>query len=254
VSTWLKIFGERNSGTTFVQLLLEQNLPVKILPGGIPGILYRALPFEFVRDVWFRCTDRNNLGWKHGFPDEINIRSFMNKKQLIVVCVCKNPYSFLLSLFRRPYHLNLNGETFTAFLGSPCAVVSREHAKTAFKNPVELWNAKNRALFDLSHLDLPVVLFRYEDVLADPQAIVEKIGRKFHLKEAELFRGVPRSTKRDRGITFEKFRDHYLNEKWKDNLEREHVERINSSLDTDLCRELGYAVMDAESFAKRTVF
>jgi len=253
VRTWLKIFGERNSGTTFVQLLLEQNLPVKALPGGIPRFLYRALPFEFVRDVWFRCTDRNNLGWKHGFPDETSIRKFLNKKQLILVCVCKDPYSFLLSLFRRPYHLNLNGGTFTEFLESPYASVKREHAKAAFKNPVELWNAKNRALFDLSQLDLPVVLFRYEDVLADPEAAVERIGKVYHLKQTELFRGVPCSTKRDRERSFEDFRSHYLNEKWKDDLEREHVERINSSLDTDLCRELGYAVLDVESFAKRTI-
>lgn len=251
--TWLKVFGERNSGTTFVQSLLAQNLPVKILPGATPWILYRGFPFELVRDTWFWWTEKRNLGWKHRFPDEMNIREFSKKKQLLVVSVFKNPYAFLLSLFKRPYHLGLRSKTFTAFLREPCPVVRREHAKGAFNNPIELWNAKNRVLLDLSQLNLPVILLRYENVLADPEAAVERIGRVCHLKQTGLFRGVPCSTKRDRERSFEDFQSHYLNEKWQADLTREQVEIINDFLDIHLCRELGYAVLDAESFAKRAI-
>ncbi len=240
----LKIFGERNSGTTFVQRLLAQNLPVRILPGGVPRIIYRGLPFEFVRDMWFRWTDRKNLGWKHGFPDVEKIRKFSAQRHLVVVCVCKNPYAYLLSLYRHPYHLNSTANSFLSFLKTPCPVVRREHAARAFQNPVELWNVKNRALLELSKSKLPVILLRYEDVLAAPEIAVENVASISKLKMNDAFQGVYLSTKGEDGRHFEEYRSYYLDEKWRTNLSEENVRRINRDLDHKLCGELGYEVIN----------
>jgi len=251
VISCLKIFGERNSGTTFVQRLLAQNLPVRILPGGVPRVIYRGLPFEFVRDMWFRWTDRRNLGWKHAFPDVENIRKFSLRKPLAVVCVCKNPYAYLLSLFRRPYHLGFSEGNFFSFLNTPCSIVRRERAPGVFQNPVELWNSKNRAFLDLSLSNLPAMLLRYEDVLANPEAAVEKISRGFQLKRQGQFRGVYLSAKGDKGRKFDDFQLYYLKEKWRDELMQREVEFINRFLDADLCRDLGYDVLNPGDFGKR---
>jgi len=244
VKTFLKVFGERNSGTTFIETLLAWNLPIRVLPGGVPRALYRGLPVEFVRDMWFYWTEKKNLGWKHGFPVECLIRGFAGRQSLAVVGVCKNPYSWLLSLHRHPYHLGKRCQTFADFLDVPCSVVRREHAKGSFQNPIELWNIKNRVLLKLSKSKLPVILLRYEDVLAAPEIAVKNVASISKLKMNDVFQGVYLSTKGEDGRHFEEYCSYYLDEKWRTNLSEENVKRINRDLDRKLCEELGYEVID----------
>lgn len=244
------MFGERNSGTTFTEALLAGNLAMRVLPGGVPWLLYQGLPFEWVRDGWFYWTEKKNLGWKHGFPMENLIRDFAGKHPLAVVGVCKNPYSWLLSLYRNPYHLDGKCQTFTAFLKAPCSVVGREHAGEAFKNPIELWNAKNRAFFELSESELPVLLLRYEDILAEPEFSVERVASVCKLNRVKPFRGVELSTKGEKERHFEDYRSYYLDEKWRVELTEEDIERINRDIDSELCGKLGYAIICPETSEK----
>jgi|GEM_PF-341339 len=244
VKVFLKVYGERNSGTTFIEKLLALNLPVKVLPGGVPKLLYRGLPYELFRDSWFFWTESRNLGWKHGIPVPGLIRNFMAKHRLIVVAICKNPYAWLLSFYRHPYHLVKKWGSFSAFLEAQCNVVRRENAKGLFQNPVELWNVKNRALLELSKSKLPVILLRYEDVLAAPEIAVENVASISKLKMNDAFQGVYFSTKREDNRHFEEYRSYYLDEKWRTNLSEENVRRINRDLDHKLCGELGYELIN----------
>jgi hypothetical protein len=56
-SPMVKIYGERNSGTTYLEALLTLNLDIDCLRGGLPKLIRRLLPrSEIARDWYFRAT------------------------------------------------------------------------------------------------------------------------------------------------------------------------------------------------------
>ena len=69
---WIKIYGERNTGTSYLEQLIVRNLNVDSLRGGIPRSIRRLFPnSEYARDWYFRATRSRNLGWKHALvPSE----------------------------------------------------------------------------------------------------------------------------------------------------------------------------------------
>jgi hypothetical protein len=65
----IKVYGERNTNTNYIDKLIALNLNVIQIPGIAPASirkLQRALPGnELVRDMYFYLAYRHNLGWKH---------------------------------------------------------------------------------------------------------------------------------------------------------------------------------------------
>ena len=159
MTTFIKIYGERNTGTNYVSALVALNLAATQVPGGIPpGVrrIHRALPgHQWVRDLYFACTHRRNLGWKHCVPDPDERRLHTWKGEpgaLVFVTLTKNPYAWLLSLHRRPYHpAHPRGLDFLTFLQTPWRTFGRDNmGRARLASPVELWNAKNRAYLALA--------------------------------------------------------------------------------------------------------
>jgi hypothetical protein len=63
---FIKILGERNTGSSYLERLLQRNLQIECLRGGLPRPLERLIPKpERARDLFFRVTRGQNLGWKH---------------------------------------------------------------------------------------------------------------------------------------------------------------------------------------------
>jgi len=93
VTTLIKIYGERNTGTNYVGELIALNLAVRQVPGIIPdGVrrIHQTLPGrEWVRDLYFACTGWHNLGWKHGLARE----GWPRRRGLALVTITKNPYA-----------------------------------------------------------------------------------------------------------------------------------------------------------------
>ena len=171
----IKLYGERNCGTNYLEQLVGRNLGCTMLRGTLPRIYRAALGWsEAARDAYFRVTFAHNLGWKHAVAGQVSDLQDLPivDDRLLFLTLAKNPYSWLLSLHRRPYQ----GQPiagFGEFIERPWKTVGREAGPPSFANPVEMWNVKNRSYLHLAS-GLPALTLRYEDLLADPE---ETIGR-----------------------------------------------------------------------------
>jgi hypothetical protein len=239
---YLKVLGERNCGTNYLEQLWTTNFKIQILT----GVPHRRVPFkrfEWTLDLFFFLSYGYNLGWKHAMAPSVKMIK-NNKKfgEIGFISIVKNPYSFLLSLYKRPYQFIGNpSNSFNEFLISPWKTTRREHwPRGYFNNPIELWNQKNRSYLQLTK-ELPdlFLILKYEDLLQDPEVALGRIATKFRLS-MDGFNNVKASTKNDEGKSFHSYQEYYLSEKWKEDLDAESLELINKNLDMVVLNSLGY--------------
>lgn len=242
----IKIFGERNTGTNYLAKLIDLNMQTQQLPGVLPPPirkLKRWFPGDLVLDTYFFLTRRRNLGWKHACaPDAGSLRA-MEARQFAVsfITITKNPFSWLLSLHKRPYHHESSrSQDFETFLKTPWTTVRRENAPKILSSPVDLWNLKNASYLALGNSDYPTINVRFEELLQDPQRVIEEICDKFHCpRRSSQFANIEESAKgHDKDAGF--YRDYYLNERWRDKLSTSSIELINERLDNELMTSFGY--------------
>ncbi|MBI3926773.1 MAG: hypothetical protein HY319_14630 [Armatimonadetes bacterium] len=236
----LKLYGERNSGTRYLERLLRRNLRVRLLPGTVPRLLDSlSLGNEWVKDLYFRKTFGRNLGWKHMLVPEAD----WLPGDTFFVCLTKDPYSWLLSLYRRPHHARRRYSSFQAFLAAPWESVGRENSPPCFANPMDLWNQKTASYLRLARAR-PTLLVTYEELLADPPAVVARIGELSEGRpRSGPFRNISRSTKAG-GRDYAFCRDYYLDRRWARELEPGALLLINEHLDAGLMARLGYPRME----------
>lgn len=245
----IKLYGERNTSTNYLSKLIKLNLEADEIPGvAPPGILFfqQILPGrELVIDLYFRLTYEHNLGWKHSrveTAERIKKCSIVKNSDVSFITLTKNPYSWLLSLYRNPYHhYRSKKQDFLTFLQTPWSAVVRDNTERVLKNPVELWNVKNSSYLQL--LEINGLNFTTESLFVDPAAVIDRIHKKFSIKKiSETFINYERSTK-DKSKDGNYYRDYYLNEKWRKELPREAIPIINKSLDKDLMSHFGYEIL-----------
>lgn len=246
----IKIYGERNTNTNYISKLIKLNLKVKELPGVVPPCIFKMqkiLPGkELIRDVYFYLTYGNNLGWKHTCVkslESLNKYRIVNSN-LVFVTITKNPYSWLLSLYHRPYHQYFSVKPrFETFLQTPWKTVGRDNTEPILKNPIELWNIKNRSFLNLNSKN--TLNITSESILENPEDIIEKISCRFSIKrKSDSFVDYERSTKdKDRDVSF--YRDYYLNEKWRDELTGDAIAIINETIDKKLMSYFGYNILSS---------
>jgi hypothetical protein len=238
----LKIYGERNTNTNYLSRLVSLNLECQELRGTVPLYLNKILTFfpgdEWLRDAYFALTYKKNLGWKHRSID-INIP---NKLDVFYLTITKNPYSWLLSLYRNPYHRqDVSEKTFEEFLTSEWITVGREGVPKTLATPIELWNLKNASYFNL-----PVektVMLTTERLIEDPELMIHDVSSRFGIDELnDHFVNYEKSTK-ETSKDSSYYKDYYLNEKWRENLSKEAISIINGKLDKSLMIFFGYTVL-----------
>jgi hypothetical protein len=256
----IKVIGERNTGTNFVESLLEANIDCSLCPGNLPisrrlvyKVLDKALPYaisrkvvEADRDREYRRRFQNELGWKHakilgqndsrtGFPIGTGF-----------VAVVKNPYSWLISLHRRPYqNESLKSLPFSDFIRQPWRTVERENSSQEYyDNPVLLWNDKVASYSNLENFG-PLVLARYEDVLQSLESFLQRVADTFGLSVRRPVQ-IPASSTKSDGRSTESIAKYYLAEKWRDKIKPSDIEYINSHLDHDLMATFKYTVLQLQ--------
>ncbi|MEP3481111.1 MAG: hypothetical protein ABJZ55_17820 [Fuerstiella sp.] len=250
----VKIYGERNTGTNYLSALLDLNFRCRQLPGFVPKAvmgLQLLLPGrEGVRDYWFEKTFSRNLGWKHMQVEAAErlqgIASF--SAALHFLTLTKNPYSWLLSMHRRPYHQHHKTSlSLEEFLVTPWQLAGRDNVSEPVSNPIELWNIKNRSYERLASR-FPVLQLTYEAVLCNPLETLQQIEDTFQLQRLNSdLKNYERSTKdSDRDAAY--YRDHYLKERWRSKLSRTAVATINQHLDAELVQQFGYSLLDEMDF------
>lgn len=225
------------------------NLHVDELPGVVPRtvmILQHILPGnQLTRDIYFALTYGRNLGWKH---TKVKPVSELQRYDILnqgvgFLTVTKNPYSWLLSLHRRPYHqVYREKPDFETFLRSPWKTVGRDNCAKLLASPIELWNLKNATYLQLRNLNF--LNITTESVLQNPKALIDKVSEQFAIdKSAAYFSNLDESTKETKEKTFRYYRDYYLNERWRDSLSPESIAIINERLDLTLMDQFGYEVL-----------
>ncbi len=249
---YLKIYGERNCGTHYLARLVAQNLAATLLPGVAPTRLrrfFRRWPSrrEQVIDLYFTLTFRYNLGWKHMCaPSRAQLaRSARPLEHTFFVFLVKNPYAWLLSLHRRPYHHPQPAAAFATFIRSPWPALGREHApQPIFPHPVALWNQKVASYIRL----LPSVrgmMLRYEDLVAAPEQALQDLAERGGFPwKSEHFRNVIPSAKGDTGKNFYDYQRYYREARWKDAFSEEDRAFLRHHLDMALLHKLGYDILE----------
>ncbi|HID34407.1 MAG TPA: hypothetical protein EYP25_07535 [Anaerolineae bacterium] len=247
----IKLYGERNCGTNYLEQLIRRNLTATLLPGTAPAWLRRRFRHhprlrEQVIDAYFFMTFGRNLGWKHMLaPDVARLeRSIRPLGQTYFLFLVKNPYAWLLSLHRHPYHHPHPAGDFDAFIRAAWPTLGREnHARRPFLNPVVMWNLKNASYLRLAR-EAGGQIVRYEDLVADPDAVIHAIARAGGIKrKSDIFVNVEDSVKGEENRDFAFYRAYYLEERWRAELSSSAIQFINQHLDKTLLGDLRYHML-----------
>lgn len=259
VATSIKIYGERNTGTNLFEEFLSLSLPeANILPSSYPETLKkndRAIKNENeLVDQYFH-DHKEVLGWKHAIPPSWQELSGYQLSHCIhFVFISKNPYSWLLSMAQRPYHMRVTfGLSIQQFVTKRLRTVGREHAghhRIEWENAMQLYNEKYAAYFSLPE---PKTHVKYEDLLVDPHAVLNSIvGRWPANRLGILDLDHPVSLSPSRAVQAGKrvrlrayYLDFYVHGGWKEGYvasrNTQTLETINTVLDSALMARLGYA-------------
>ncbi len=165
-----KVWGERCSGTNFVDALLVRNFAELEKKGG----------------QW---------EWKHGLA-----RTNSGAEHRLNIFVVRDPFTWAQSFYRNPWHLpvRLRSRTFSEFIRMEWVGVFYDQGKytperPADRHPVEhrrfhdIWEMRavklRHALFAASQIPNGVFV-RYEDVSSQPELFVQELAQRFGLTNA----------------------------------------------------------------------
>lgn len=239
----IKILGERNTGTNYLAALLLKNTNFKHLSGTTPS--YSWCKYEWFENLFFAISQPLFLGWKHQLVNPQKIQKYKYIEDTLVLTLTKNPYSFLLSLYKRPYHYKgVNPETFQDFLQQPWKTQHREEYNNSFESPIALWNQKNQAYIKLKQL-LPenTLTMSYESLIEKPKSIICEIRNISNMPQSDKFQNLIEATKGD-NKKYDEYKKYYLDEQWRKQLTQENIDFINEQLNQEVMNYFGYAKIE----------
>ena len=189
---FVKIFGERNTATNALRALIETNSASRALPGVSseidPAVVerLRALrqafaakdPVQFLQareheiDRVFAGQPPSHT-WKHCATRFGAVESLSDA--LVVFCV-RNPLSWLLALYRNPYHLQTTQPgSFEQFLEAEWTLTQRDNLPCAALLPHQLYEEKLQSyavcMRQLEAAGIPCRVLRFEDIVLQQEAV-----------------------------------------------------------------------------------
>ena len=169
-----QVIGERCSGTNYAQAFFEEN---------------------------FNIPHTDSLGWKHGFPTFTAAPA-----DLLAIVIFRNAHSWVRSMYGKPWHTTneMREMTFHEFIrsqwdtyvdragyfklpkgspkiGQPLQLDRHPITGKAFKNIVEMRNAKIQSWLGFANRRMNVLYINYEKLVSDPMSIVSLVSDSFHL-------------------------------------------------------------------------
>lgn len=244
----IKIYGERNTGTNYLSRLLELNFECNLFRGSVPIMLdrfIRRLPFsESLRDKYFNLA-KSNLGWKHR---EIDSKLLCDLKSTSLnvnyITITKNPYSWLLSLYNRPYNYSNKSHnlSFIEFLQTEFKTFKRESVSNSYLNPIDMWNIKNRSYIALNNTH-KVQMITYESLILDPIMKLRELQLAFNLVTKESYPLNFLNSTKDNNKTYEFYLEYYSKEMWKEKLTTNSINLINQKLDYSVLEYFNYSLI-----------
>ncbi|MEK6204140.1 MAG: sulfotransferase [Amylibacter sp.] len=263
---FVKVFGERNTGTRAIIRMLSAQPEVRMQPVGEVGALnlpensdlrakidatykgnWRKIYHDAVRDNE-QAQACPTKAWKHARP--VWDDAYRHKQAHVIFCV-RNPYSWALSLFRRPYHQKgPTSKQMRDFVVQPWLTVSRDNMPAVLNSPIELWTGKVAAYRKfMEQADIPVKAIRFEGFVASPDVELRRILAELGVPFGDILR-IPASTKKP-SRTLEEISEYYSREDWKKYLTSDVVGAINALIDWELAAQYGYYPLNPKDFPTR---
>ncbi|MCA1748995.1 MAG: hypothetical protein LC634_05495 [Sphingomonadales bacterium] len=187
---YVKIFGERNTGTNIIAQTIRHNFTVGLLRGeggalfqlgrlmapSVPSKERRALRTH-LHDIEMARIRDSDFGWKHSAPPIDAIAKAAHRDQTLFLVITKHPYFWLRSLHRRPYSFVPPPESISDFLRTEFPIsrsdeLEGDHAPS----PVHMFRSKIAAYRRLSELPVETLFLRYEDFLTDWDGFMGKMA------------------------------------------------------------------------------
>jgi len=160
-----------------------------------------------------------------------------------MVHMVRDPYSWLIALARRPYHMKgPNAASLEAFTQRPWMTERREGMPSVVASPLSLWSLKMAAVQDsvqqAAEAGLPSAVVRFEDFVQDPAGQATRVIAALGLPQTEL---APQQDNTKPGApSLVVLRTYYREEQWASWLTETAVARINDQMDWALAGQFGY--------------
>ncbi|MBT9317469.1 hypothetical protein [Leptothoe spongobia] len=255
--TQIKVFGERNTGTNWLEDLLMKNYDISIIhhreiihtqTTELEKKFVSSLPQsqqvfmqECINDSIFEYKAAHLFGWKHSAIVADTLKKHPKFEETGFIFLVKDPYTFIKSLHKRPYHaLSKLPKNIDKFLETPWPTLRRDNINTPLlSTPIELWNYKVTSYLDFLEKNSNAILLRYESLLENHEYLFDVIEDKFLLK-AESRLPIVKSTKYDRMNTND-YQKKYLKTSPSSGLNSASLDLMRSVLDERLMKSCQYS-------------
>jgi hypothetical protein len=167
-----------------------------------------------------------------------------------VILTCRNPYSWLLAMFSRPYHhIGRRIDDLSTFITTPWLTIPRERMEAAVASPAALWSAKQAAALQFSErAKIPTRSLPIEVFLADPVASLGAVLEGFG-HSSEGLAAIETNTKSNEPLA--KLQKRHKVDPWRDWLTAAQVANFNAHLDAEVVQASGYSIEKASDYPDR---
>jgi hypothetical protein len=254
---YIKIFGERYSGTKFLNALLSRNsagismlshttneVPrarADLFADNYPREILDTLVFERFIDQQRKKEFSSNYGWKHASVSEPYLRSSPLFPETLFIFIVRNPYYYLNSLFLRQQNLypRRAGADRKQFVRAPIIANERDNLDDILVDaPIILWNKKNRSYVETTKTIDNAKLVRYEDLVQDPQGFLNWIEAAGVVLTGRL--DIPQESTNRASLVFDDYKRKALNYQPQSDFTDDEMVDINAMMDRELAGSFGY--------------
>lgn len=189
----IKILGERNSGTNFLETLLRQNVPGLALHDNIPTLPTRdsarhpegffprrsqQAAEEALLDHYHEIMLATSGGWKHAAATPRLKERFLDPTGAAVIILLRHPADWVHSMHRNPFHaLGHVPKAFPDFLRQPWLTVARDElGDRLLPDLPTLLARKAKSYLWLLDTWPNSTVIRYEDLAVAPEDTLRKLG------------------------------------------------------------------------------
>lgn len=249
------MFGERNTGTNFLNELLRQNTCSIVLENSsnaqakarlarLRGLDKTAREFAIERliDLERRKNFLMDYGWKHANVAVKALQMSPRFSETAFLFLIRNPFKFILSMYKRPYNLFPKPSgSMGEFIASPLIANVRDGLMDDYlESPVDLWNKKVASYYRaLKMLPGQSISIFYEKLVDSPGQELARLKLLGVNLVEEPYKIPSQSTKGD-ALTFEDYRLQSSMFNPLDHMNREEAVAIASRLNGDLVAATPY--------------
>ncbi len=196
---FVKIWGERHSGTTELRALIEENFDCHVIlnPVGNPASVRHALaqpkgmmiptPFDLVEQI----AATGGLGWHAGSPPVDIVLNSVHLPDTLFLCMSRDPFAWMHAMWRdmpNPLRLTPAKQSLMQFISSPFPISARDRVQTRFEaTPVEVYQAKLRSYLDFKDIcPSPTHIVPFEMLQRADRGLLDILAQYLEPKHSEI--------------------------------------------------------------------